>query len=530
MVSVTNGPLFGNSGFDDLTVVELPNLVEGELADLIAAASAPGLPSELAGEDAARSMFEAAQVGVAEAPPPAATRSGGRRGRVGGQPLRHHHRAGGSIRPPGAGTARRRRCLPPGGHQHGSTGPGAGPGVRRHAAALRLDRHPPQGEGCDHASGFGAASGGGDDHLPRRVRFGERFQRDRDASHRRLTAVRDHEADLGPSCRFQHHALEKYRKLRQEAGATDRQGTQATTGPTTGRVGRAATSPPGRAAVREPEATAAATRGPGPAAVREPEATAGGNQGTGSGSGSGTGGNRGGNQGTGSGKGGTRGDRDREGRDRKEGDGERVREGRDRKEGDGERVREGRDRKEGYGERPRGNRRIGKAPPSQWDGSAARDQIERAGRNNSRTAHRPADGTPSNGESSEVRVADGLRGERFRGDPHGLPTVCPRFGASGRDHRGRIRCGGPRGRGGTGAAVAPVGQAPTRDSARRRRSIGPGMRSPEARSARRSEAGPSPTPRARRPARHSERHSGSASTASPRQIRPSSRWAPTRTV
>ena len=24
MVSVTNGPLFGNSGFDDLTVVELP--------------------------------------------------------------------------------------------------------------------------------------------------------------------------------------------------------------------------------------------------------------------------------------------------------------------------------------------------------------------------------------------------------------------------------------------------------------------------------------------------------------------------
>lgn len=61
MVSVTNGPLFGNSGFDDLTVVELPNLVEGELADLIAAASAPGLPNELAGEDAARAMFVTAQ-------------------------------------------------------------------------------------------------------------------------------------------------------------------------------------------------------------------------------------------------------------------------------------------------------------------------------------------------------------------------------------------------------------------------------------------------------------------------------------
>ena len=29
MVDVTSGPLFGNSGFQDFTVVELPNLVQG---------------------------------------------------------------------------------------------------------------------------------------------------------------------------------------------------------------------------------------------------------------------------------------------------------------------------------------------------------------------------------------------------------------------------------------------------------------------------------------------------------------------
>jgi hypothetical protein len=60
MVDVTSGPLFGNSGFQDFTVVELPNVVRGRLADLIAAVSAPGLPDELVGEDRARSMFESA--------------------------------------------------------------------------------------------------------------------------------------------------------------------------------------------------------------------------------------------------------------------------------------------------------------------------------------------------------------------------------------------------------------------------------------------------------------------------------------
>jgi hypothetical protein len=44
----------------DATVVELPNLVDGDLADLLAAASAPGMTSELRGEDCARSMFQSA--------------------------------------------------------------------------------------------------------------------------------------------------------------------------------------------------------------------------------------------------------------------------------------------------------------------------------------------------------------------------------------------------------------------------------------------------------------------------------------
>ena len=54
----TSSRLFDDSGMDGFTVVELPNLAHGKLADLISAAKAPGLPSELGWEHGIRSMFD----------------------------------------------------------------------------------------------------------------------------------------------------------------------------------------------------------------------------------------------------------------------------------------------------------------------------------------------------------------------------------------------------------------------------------------------------------------------------------------
>jgi hypothetical protein len=60
MVDVSSiQPIDADDVADD-TVVELPNLVDGDLADMLAAASAPGLPSELSWEHGARSMFRSA--------------------------------------------------------------------------------------------------------------------------------------------------------------------------------------------------------------------------------------------------------------------------------------------------------------------------------------------------------------------------------------------------------------------------------------------------------------------------------------
>ena len=96
-------------------------------------------------------------------------------------------------------------------------------------------------------------------------------------------------------------ALEKYRKLRQEAGATDPQGTN-TTGSTTGSGGNQGT---GSGSGSGTGGNRGGNQGTGSGSGSGTGGNRGGNQGTGSGSGSGTGGNRGGNQGTGSGKGGT---------------------------------------------------------------------------------------------------------------------------------------------------------------------------------------------------------------------------------
>ncbi len=58
MVDVSSSPLFEEPSFKGDGVVELPNLVEGRLADLLAAASAPASPRELQGLDNARSLFD----------------------------------------------------------------------------------------------------------------------------------------------------------------------------------------------------------------------------------------------------------------------------------------------------------------------------------------------------------------------------------------------------------------------------------------------------------------------------------------
>jgi hypothetical protein len=56
----TSPQLFELLGPYEPSVVELPNVIEGGLADLIAAASAPGSPSELRGEADARALFASA--------------------------------------------------------------------------------------------------------------------------------------------------------------------------------------------------------------------------------------------------------------------------------------------------------------------------------------------------------------------------------------------------------------------------------------------------------------------------------------
>ena len=307
MVSVTNGPLFGNSGFDDLTVVELPNLVEGELADLIAAASAPGSPSELAGEDAARSMFEAAQaawpkrrrlrrparaaVVVASAASLFATTTALAAASDLPAPAQHvvdgaFHQVGINMAPPVPARAPVSGAtpLPP---------------------ASIATHHKRKGATTHRASGQPAAAvttncpaGSSSGNVTSRtgtLRTGGSAP----CAITKPTSTRH--ASSGTT------ALEKYRKLRHEAGATDGQGTQ-TTGPTTGSSGsRGGNQSTGSGSGSGTGGNRGGNQGTGSGSGSGTGGNRGGNQGTGSGSGSGTGGNRGGNQGTGSGKGGNKG-------------------------------------------------------------------------------------------------------------------------------------------------------------------------------------------------------------------------------
>ena len=306
MVSVTNGPLFGNSGFDDVTVVELPNLMEGELADLIAAASAPGLPNELAGEDAARSMFDAASatwpkrrrlrrparaaVVVASAASLFATTTA--LAAASDLPAPAQRVVDGAFHQVGINMAPSAPAPVP--VSSATSLPSASTAThhkRKAATTHRASGQPaaPVTTSCPAGAGSGNVSSG-----TGTLRTGGSPP----CAITKPTST--HRPSSGTT------ALEKYRKLRQEAGATDRQGTQTTTGATTGSGGnRGGNQSTGSGSGSGTGGNRGGNQGTGSGSGSGTGGNRGGNQGTGSGSGSGTGGNRGGNQGTGSGKGGT---------------------------------------------------------------------------------------------------------------------------------------------------------------------------------------------------------------------------------
>ena len=124
----TSSRLVDDSGTEGFTVVEFPNLAYGKLADLIEAAKAPGLPSELSWERGARSLFE-----QAAATWPRTRRLGRRpargrdRRRLGDDPVGHDHGAVSRVGPPTIRGPCRRQRTPPGGHQRGAATPAAEP-------------------------------------------------------------------------------------------------------------------------------------------------------------------------------------------------------------------------------------------------------------------------------------------------------------------------------------------------------------------------------------------------------------------
>ncbi len=193
MVDVTSGPLFGNSGFAGLHGRRTSKRRAGKLADLIAAASAPGLPGELVGEDRARSMFESAS---ATWPKPGHLRRPVRAAVVAASVASLFATttalaAASDLPAPAAACCRRR--FPSGGDQRGATGPRSQP-VSRGDSCTSSGR-PLRQYGGGRAPGCGAPVGTRGSRLSFSARFGEQCRRP--GQYQRLRFVRNHPGNEG---------------------------------------------------------------------------------------------------------------------------------------------------------------------------------------------------------------------------------------------------------------------------------------------------------------------------------------------